>query len=183
MTKINNPQGGSYIYVDFEGNTRIDFDRRKVRKAFKTIGIGIQQDARDRVSSRRGSKPGQDPGWNSGKLYNSIGYFVPSQTKNRPGFMVKISPNQRKGKGMTPFSKGEEYYPADLFFGVRRGAKRVCDENGKRSHKKGAAGGSGWRIAPRGNYMTEALKDKKYWTEKVLFRALKSAVKPAKGKL
>ncbi|MDK9356712.1 hypothetical protein [Lelliottia wanjuensis] len=182
MAKINNPLGGSYVHVDFEGDTRIDFDRRKVRKAFAQIGQAIQQDARDRVSSRRGSLPGQDPGWESGKLYKSIGYFVPSMTKNRPGFMVKISPNQRKGKAMTPFATGEEYYPADLFYGVRRGARRVYDEHGKRSHKKGAAGGSGWRIAPRANFMTEALKSKKYWTEKILFNALRSAVKPGGGK-
>ncbi|MGQ3663180.1 hypothetical protein [Citrobacter braakii] len=182
MAKINNPQGGTYVHVDFVGDTRVDFDRRKVRKAFKTIGQAIQQDARDRVSSRRGSLPGQDPGWESGKLYRSIGYFIPSMTKNRPGFMVKISPNQRKGKGMTPLARGEEYYPADLFFGVKRGAKRVYDEHGKRSHKKGAAGGSGWRIKPRANYMVEALNDKRNWTEKVLFNALKSAVKPGRGK-
>ncbi|EFR2313536.1 hypothetical protein H1329_002078 [Salmonella enterica] len=176
MAKLNNPRGGSYIHVDFEGDTKIDFDRRKVRKAFKTIGQAIQQDARDRVSSRRGSKPGQDPGWESGKMYKSIGYFIPNASKNRPGFMVKIMPNQRRGKEMTPFAKGEAYYPAYLFFGVRRGARKGI------SLKKRASGASDWRIAPRANFMIESLNDKRYWTEKVLFNALRSAVKPGKGK-
>ncbi|EGT5654209.1 hypothetical protein JD793_000266 [Citrobacter braakii] len=177
MATLGNPQGGSYVHVDFQGMKTIDFNRRIVRRAFGKIGQVIQKDARNRISQRHGSRPGEDPGYWSGATARSIGYYVPRATGSRPGFMVKIAPNQKRGRGMTPLKLHEGpgssgFYPAYLFYGVRRGAVRT------KSHHKGASGGSGWRIAPRGNYMTAALANKKYWTERTLFNALRRAVKP-----
>lgn len=187
MATLGNPQGGSYVHVDFPNAKKVVFNRRIVRRAFHKIGRAIQQDARQRISQRHGSKPGEDPGYWSGATVRSIGYYVPRETGRRPGFMVKISPNQKRGRGMTPIQTREGphssgFYPAYLYFGVRRGARITLRRNKKgemtRAKHKGASGGSGWRIQPRGNYMTEALKDKKYWTERTLFNALRRAVVP-----
>jgi hypothetical protein len=177
MATLGNPQGGVYVHVDFPSAKTVVFNRRIVRRAFHKIGREIQADARQRISQRHGSLPGEDPGYWSGATVRSIGYYVPSASGRRPGFMVKIAPNQKRGRGMTPMQLhsgpgSSGFYPAYLFYGVRRGAVRT------KSHHKGASGGNGWRIAPRGNYMTEALKDKKYWTERTLFNALRRAVIP-----
>lgn len=177
MATLSNPQGGSYIHVDFKADKTIKFNRRIVRRAFTKIGKAIQDDARSRISQRHGSRPGEDPGYWSGATARSIGFYVPSASGRRPGFMVKIAPNQKRGRGMTPLQLKEGpgssgFYPAYLFYGVRRGAVR------KKSHHAGASGGSGWRIAPRGNYMAAALDSKKAWVENTLFNALRRAVKP-----
>ncbi|WP_455424798.1 hypothetical protein [Dryocola sp. LX212] len=189
---VNKSGSGDYIHVDFPGAQTINFKRPVVRRAFAKIGRAIQEAARDRVSQRHGSRPGEDPGYYSGRMARSIGWFVPRATSRRPGFMVKISPNQKKGREMTaietrsgPHSSG--FYPAYLQFGVRRGAQAQtkAGRGGKqvRVKKAGASGGSGWRIVPRANFMTESLNDKRAWTEKTLFAALKRAVKPEPVKL
>lgn len=183
----NNTRSGDYIHVDFPDAKTVQFKRPVVRRAFAKIGRVIQQAARERVSQRHGSAPGQDPGYYSGRMARSIGWYVPRASANRPGFMVKISPNQKRGREMTaieprdgPHSSG--FYPAYLQFGVRRGARAQLRQGkgGKtvRVKKAGSSGGNGWRIAPRANFMTQALDDKRVWTEKVLFAALKRAVKP-----
>ncbi len=63
-------------------------------------------------------------------------------------------------------------YPAFLFFGVRGGAKR------RRSHHRGASGGSGWRLAPRNNFMVETLEKNRSWTRYFLARELRKSLKP-----
>lgn len=183
----NKSWSGNYIHVDFLDVKTVQFKRPVVRRAFAKIGRVIQAASRDRVSQRHGSAPGQDPGYYSGRMARSIGWFVPRASSRRPGFMVKISPNQKKGREMTPIQPKDGphssgFYPAYLQFGVRRGARAQIKQgkNGKqvRVKKAGASGGSGWRIAPRNNFMIEALNDKRYWTEKTLFAALKRAVRP-----
>lgn len=183
----NKSRGDGFIHVDFPDAKTVQFKRPVVRRAFAKIGKVIQSTARERVSQRHGSRPGEDPGYYSGRMARSIGYAVPRATSRRPGFMVKISPNQKGGKGMSPIQThagphSSGFYPAYLQFGVRRGARAQIKKGrgGKdvRVKKKGSSGGSGWRIAPRGNFMTEALKDKRDWTERTLFSALQRAVKP-----
>lgn len=178
---------GNYIHVAFPDAKKVEFKRPVVRRAFAKIGREIQEASRDRVSQRHGSKPGEDPGYHSGAMARSIGYYIPRASGRRPGFMVKISPNQKRGRGMTPLQtkdgpNSSGFYPAYLQFGVRHGARAQIKKGkgGKdvRVKKKGSSGGSGWRIAPRANFMTEALKDKRYWTERTLFNALRRAVKP-----
>lgn len=65
-----------------------------------------------------------------------------------------------------------DFYPAFLFYGVRRGAKR------RRSHHRGASGGSGWRLAPRNNFMVETLEKNRSWTRYFLARELRKSLKP-----
>ncbi len=115
-------------------------------------------------------RTGENPGYQTGRLARSIGYMVPRASKKRAGFMTRIAPNQRNGKGNRMISG--DFYPAFLFFGVRGGAKR------RRSHHRGASGGSGWRLAPRNNFMVETLEKNRSWTRYFLARELRKSLKP-----
>ncbi|MBL5911230.1 hypothetical protein [Enterobacter asburiae] len=166
----------AFLHVDFQQPKELEFNRRKLRLVFVKIGQAYMEDARRLVMKTGRSGPGDYPSHRTGKLARSIGYWVPHATSRRPGLMVKIAPNQRNGQGNTRFGKDEAYYPAFLYFGVRRGAKRT------KSHKKGASGGSGWRIAPRANYMTETLEKRRAWTQSVLSDGLSKSLRPEKRK-
>lgn len=161
---------GSVLHIDFQQPSHLVFDRKMVRRAFVAIGQEHLRKSRQLISSRNGSAAGKNPGFRSGLLTQSIGYYVPNASKRRPGFMVRIAPNQKRGKGRTASIIGD-YYPSFLLYGVRRGAKR-----GK-SHKRGGSGGNGWRIAPRNNFMTEALGNLSPWTRYVLTQVLRRALK------
>ncbi|MDN0120697.1 hypothetical protein QVN83_17195 [Yersinia frederiksenii] len=163
---------GLYLHVDFDKPKELEFNQKKVRNAFAKVGRGVQDEARRLVARRAISKAGESPGTRTGGLSRSIGYKVPTPSDGRPGFMVRIAPNQKGGRRATRLPSGDDddFYPAFLFYGVKRKAKRG------RSHRKGASGGSGWKIAPRKNFMTEALSNRRSWAEKVLFNALKKSV-------
>ncbi|CQH51068.1 hypothetical protein ACX1H4_11990 [Yersinia enterocolitica] len=163
---------GLYLHVDFDKPKELEFNQKRVRNAFAKVGRGVQDDARRLVARRAISKAGEAPGTRTGGLSRSIGYKVPTPSDGRPGFMVRIAPNQKGGRRATRLPSGDDddFYPAFLFYGVKRKAKRG------RSHRKGASGGSGWKIAPRKNFMTEALSNRRSWAEKVLFNALKKSV-------
>ena len=147
-----------FFHVDVQQPAEMRFNRARVRRAFVTIGQRHMRDARRLVMRRARSAPGENPGYQTGRLARSI------------GFMTRIAPNQRNGKGNRMISG--DFYPAFLFFGVRGGAKR------RRSHHRGASGGSGWRLAPRNNFMVEALEKNRSWTRYFLARELRKSLKP-----
>ncbi|HCT4516922.1 TPA: hypothetical protein OTT38_005019 [Escherichia coli] len=150
----------------------MEFNRARLRRAFVQIGRVYMRDARRLVMRRGRSAPGENPGYQTGRLARSIGYYVPRKSSRRSGLMVRISPNQKNGQGNRRFPEGSAYYPAFLFFGVRGGAKR------RRSHHRGASGGSGWRLAPRNNFMVETLEKNRSWTRYFLARELRKSLKP-----
>ncbi|MDT3563130.1 hypothetical protein ROM27_02345 [Cronobacter malonaticus] len=160
------------FHVDYDVPELMEFKRPVMRQAFVKIGQVHMRDARRLVMKRGTSKPGENPGYKTGRLARSIGYYVPRASKNRSGMMVRIAPNRKRGEGNRPIQG--DFYPAFLFYGVRRGAKR------QRSHHKGKSGGSGWKVAPRNNYMTEVLARRKAWTRYTLQRALRKALRPPK---
>ncbi|MCN2030033.1 hypothetical protein MLZ02_23345 [Escherichia coli] len=159
-----------FFHVDVQQPAEMRFNRARVRRAFVTIGQCHMRDARRLVMRRARSAPGENPGYQTGRLARSIGYMVPRASKKRAGFMTRIAPNQRNGKGNRMISG--DFYPAFLFFGVRGGAKR------RRSHHRGASCGSGWRLAPRNNFMVEALEKNRSWTRYFLARELRKSLKP-----
>lgn len=161
---------GVYLHVDFPGAQEIRFNRARVRRAFVDIGRTLLRDNRRAVARRSISGAGQAPGYQSGDLAKSIGYHVPRASGKRPGFMVKVSHN--KGEGASKEIPSDRFYPAYLFYGVRRGAKRG------RNHRRGASGGSPWRIAPRQNYFAKTLKYRSYEIQRTLFTALRASVRP-----
>jgi len=162
------------LHVEFKQPDELVFNRARMRKAFIKIGQVHMRDARRLVMNRARSNPGDNPGYRTGQLARSIGYYVPRASSRRPGLMVRIAPNQKRGEG-NRLIEGD-FYPAFLFYGVRRGAKR------KKSHHKGKSGGSGWKVAPRNNFMTQVLENRKSWTRYILSRELRKSLRPQRKK-
>ncbi|WJV61358.1 hypothetical protein PCO87_15785 [Pectobacteriaceae bacterium C52] len=162
------------LHIDFDQPEDMVFNRAKMRRAFVQIGQVHMRDARRLVMHRAASRAGENPGFRTGKLARSIGYYVPRASKRRSGLMVRIAPNQKRGEGNRQIVG--DFYPAFLFYGVRRGAVR------RRKHHQGASGGTPWRIAPRNNFMAQVLNTRSPWTKYILSRALRQSLRPPRKK-
>lgn len=169
------------VNVKFEGFSRLDFDKKKIRVAMRVIGRAVAQSAKGLVSKKGKSSPGENPGRNTGALRRSIRYKI-----SRPGFLVRIAPFGTK-------ELGENFYPAYLHYGVKtfgrigRAApgelvglrnRRLRGQRAALVAKKKAS--KSYRIAPRANYMVEALEQKREHVRKVLRLALEDALVPRK---
>jgi hypothetical protein len=148
------------VHVRLLGHERIDFDRKKIRKAMRVQGGEVRKVARRLVARRAVSGPGEAPGRDTGALYRSIKSKV-----SRSGFLVKVAPQKTS-------DMGDEFYPAFLYYGVRAGGKRSAD------HRKKADGGNGWRIEKRDNYMSKALDQRRAGATAALETALKDSLIP-----
>lgn len=103
---------GIAVHATLEGHSRIDFDKRAIKKALRKAGGDIRKAARRLVARRAVSSPGDSPGRVTGALLRSIKLKVSSG-----GFWAKVEPQK------TPEMKS--FYPAFLFYGTKRGvAKR-----------------------------------------------------------
>jgi hypothetical protein len=152
------PRPAAYMHFgEFDAYGKLDFDKKEIRKAMRRAGVLVRAEGRKLVSKRGVSETGQYPGMGKGRLRRSINYRV-----SRAGFMVKIEPAKTADM--------KDFYPAFLWYGVRRGAKR-----GK-SHRKQAATGA-WRIAPRENYMVDALNNRGDDVRSLLKRAFAEALR------
>lgn len=99
--------------VTIQGHSRIDFDKRQIRKAMRRLGSDVRKEARRLVSRRAISSAGDYPGLATGALMRSIKAKV-----SRPGFLVRIQPDKTA-------EMGKDFYPAFLHYGVAgRLAKR-----------------------------------------------------------
>lgn len=132
------------INVKLAGFSRIDFDKKKIRKTMRTLGRDVQKEARRLVARRAISGAGEYPGRQTGRLWRAIKYRV-----SKPGFLVKIMP------GKTADMK--DFYPAFLLYGSK-----------KRD------------LAPRKNYMTDALDNRRSVARGALRNALMDSLKPRK---
>lgn len=95
------------------GHSKIDFDRKKIRKTLRVEGRKLQREARRRVSRRAVSTAGQDPGLDSGTLRKSIDLVW----GRGAGWWVKVEPTTKGIK-----ASGKMYYPAVLYYGsAKRG--------------------------------------------------------------
>lgn len=156
------------VGVRLEGfDRKLDFDKKQVRAAMKKLGGLLTRDAKKLVSIRaisgrgkkrryQGSAPGEFPRKLSGKLSKTIKYKV-----SKPGFLVRAMP---KPEGLTG-----KFYPAFLHYGVTGKPRR-------QDHKAQDKDGS-WRIAPRKNYMAEALRRNEGTIKTTLHKALINALK------
>lgn len=155
-------------HVQIDGFERLDFDKKKVKAAMRKIGALIRGDARKKVALSAikrskgkerytGSQPGQYPRKKSGTLRKSISYKV-----SRPGFMVKVQPDARA-------FKADNFYPAFLWYGVTG--------NARRKDRKAQVKNGKWRVAPRANYMADALQERDAEVRRVLGDALYDAIK------
>lgn len=157
---MNNGALGGTLHVEgWEGFDRaLDFDKKQVRAGMRRAGRIVVKDAQGRISGSPGSGAGDYPGMRTGRMYRAIRAKV-----SRSGFMVKIMPNMPAG------AKG--YYPGYLYYGVRRQAART------RGHRRQASGP--YRIAPRKNFMADALDARQSEVRDVLGEALRKAFRYA----
>lgn len=88
------------VNATITGFSRIDFDKKKIRKVLRAEGAIIRKEARKLVARRAiASAPGEYPTRQTGALMRSIKVKV-----SKPGFMVKIAPY--KTADMTMFYPG-----------------------------------------------------------------------------
>ncbi|MHC8399475.1 hypothetical protein ACYZTX_08270 [Pseudomonas sp. MDT1-17] len=163
-----------YLHVEgFDKFEREAFDKRKIRAGMRKVGLLITQKAQ--MNLALGS--GQDgyPVNRSGATVESIHFRV-----SRSGFLVRIAPSKTTAM--------EEFYPAYLHYGVKRGKKlgKLAPGMGKGKSNRRAKGAraaalaeraSGeWRIKPRDNYMADALQDSSSQVESILKAAFAAAL-------
>jgi len=133
--------GGIEVNATIIGHSKIDFDKRIIRKVLRKEGGEVRKIARRLVARRGISSPGDFPGRDSGALFRSIKSKVSSG-----GFWVKIAPQKTA-------EMGKDFYPAFLFYGTPRMAKRA-------------------------NYMIEALDQRRAPARAAIRAGLDSAIKP-----
>lgn len=163
--------------VRLDGKTfdRIDFDKKQVRKGMRKVGQKVSSDARRLVARHAiqqpmgmgerwfvhvGSKPGEHPARFTGELRKATKFRV-----SRSGFLVSIEPRVTSAT-----TRAGEFYPAILYYGVRRGARR------SKNHKKQQATGP-WRIAPRENWTVDAAENRRAWAQQAIAEGLRAALK------
>lgn len=139
-----------YLHIEgFDSFSRDAFDKSKVRAGMRKIGRLVVQRAQMNLLLSRGED--LYPVNRTGTTVKSISARV-----SRSGFMVRVAPRR------TPAMK--DYYPAYLHYGVRLGSriKSLASgrrKNGERADLIAARRNGGWRIAPRANYMADAMQD------------------------
>lgn len=163
-----------YLHVEgFDNFERDAFDKRQIRAGMRKVGLLITQRAQMNLVLGKG----QDgyPVNRTGATVESVSFKV-----SRSGFLVRISP--------TKTSAMEEFYPAYLHYGVKKGRKigRLAPGQGKGKSNRRAKGeraaalaerASGeWRIKPRDNYMADALQDSASQVQSILSAAFANAL-------
>lgn len=103
------------IHASSFGHSRVDFDRKLVRREMRSIGQLVAKDARALVGKRKATALAPYPGRRTGALFRAIKARV-----SKSGFSVAIAPFRnsdlmRKGSGA--------YYPGFLLYGAERGKR------------------------------------------------------------
>ena len=164
-----------YLHVEgFDSFERDAFDKRMIRAGMRKVGLLITQRAQMNLVLGKG----QDgyPVNRTGATVESVSFKV-----SRSGFLVRISP--------TKTTAMEEFYPAYLHYGVKKGKKlgKLAPGKGKGKSNRRAiraraaalaerAAGE-WRIKPRDNYMADALQDSSSQVQSILSAAFAAALR------
>ena len=130
------------VHAEISGFSRVDFDKKKIRKALRIEGRAVQKIARKLASKKLLDSNGSYPAKQTGRLVRSIKVKV-----SRPGFLVKIAPQK--------MADMKDFYPAFLFYG----SKKI-------------------NLAPRQNYMTDALDARRESARSAILNALQGALIP-----
>ncbi|HGM5579284.1 TPA: hypothetical protein ACKP22_000942 [Pseudomonas putida] len=163
-----------YLHVEgYESFDREAFNMRKVRAGMRRVGQLVTGRAQMNLALGKG-RAGY-PVNRTGETLDSIKYRV-----SRKGFLVRISPTMTEGM--------KQFYPAYLHYGVRLGSRVRRLETGQgrgksnrrargaRQALQAARANNGWRIAPRDNYMTDALQDSRAEVQAILSQTFASAL-------
>jgi len=156
---MSNPQLETNVTID--GFSLIDFNKKQVRKGMRVVGRDVQKEARRLIARRAISGAGEYPGHQSGRLWRAIKYHV-----SRSGFMVRIQPDKT--------GEMKYFYPSSLHYGIRRVRSLAL----ARRHKKQPEGP--YRLAPRNNFMIDALDNRNQNVRSVLRNVLKDSLTPRK---
>lgn len=157
----------AHMHIEgFEQFHRDSFDKRKVRAAFRKVGRLVA--ARAQLNLALAGASGNYPRKITGVLRDSIKMRV-----SRSGFMVKVMPDKISGM--------DEYYPAFLHYGVKQGAavkgtRGARRKKGERAAQVAARKAGGWRIAPRDNYIADALEDESSRVRSILAAGFAAAL-------
>lgn len=170
--------GGIELHATIVGHSRIDFDKKQVRRTLLKEGRAVQRSARRLVARRAVSKPGEYPGKRSGDLQRSIKPRVGSG-----GFWVKVAPTK------TPQMEGV-FYPAFLNYGTK-GLGRIGRlaaglglgksnrrRRGERAELVAHRRAAGYILEPRANYMTDALEGRRDQARAAILTTLQASLKP-----
>lgn len=164
----------AHVHIEgFDQFHRDAFDKRKVRAAMRRAGQLVSGRAKMNLSlAGAGSNY---PRKIQGVLRDSVEMKV-----SRSGFLVKIAP--RKTSGM------KDFYPAYLHYGVKQGGrlKKLAPgqgvgksnrrRKGQRQTEIAARKAGDWRIAPRDNYIADALEDEASGVRAVLSAGFRRAL-------
>ncbi|MQT41396.1 hypothetical protein GHO45_10725 [Pseudomonas sp. FSL R10-0765] len=160
-------------YLHFEGYDSLPrdiFDKKKIRAGMRKAGRLVMQRAQMNLALAR-----DDEGYpvnRSGATLHSISFRV-----SKSGFLVRVAPKKT--------SAMKEYYPAYLFYGVKRGARlsrlRAGEKHTAKRRRDGirlreARSNNDWLIAPRDNYMADALQDSNSEVQAILSAAFAVAL-------
>lgn len=169
----NSASVDGYLHIEgFEQFGREIFDKKQIRKGMRKAGQVVSRRAQLNLALARGQN--NYPVSRTGRTVESIKFRV-----SRAGFLVKIAPRK------TPDMK--DYYPAYLHYGVKQGARLSRVKAGQavnqaardreRRKLRQARKGNGWLIAPRANYMEDALQDEKDQVQSILKAAFAAALR------
>ncbi|MGP5513165.1 hypothetical protein [Pseudomonas helleri] len=160
-------------YLHFEGYDSLPrdiFDKKKIRAGMRKAGRLVMQRAQMNLALAR-----DDEGYpvnRTGATLHSISFRV-----SKSGFLVRVAPKKT--------SAMKEYYPAYLFYGVKRGARLSRLKAGEKHTAKRRREGirlresrrtNDWLIAPRDNYMADALQDSNAEVQAILSAAFAAAL-------
>lgn len=164
-----------YLHVEgFDNWERDAFDKKEIRKGMRKVGLLIVQRAQMNLVLGKGQEG--YPVNRTGATVASVKFRV-----SRAGFLVRISP--------TKTAAMEEFYPAYLHYGVKKGRKlgKLAPGTGKGKSNRRAKGARAaalaeraageWRIKPRDNYMADALQDSASQVQSILSDAFAAALR------
>lgn len=155
-TKDTGEVGGIILNVGLAFHSEIDFNKFPVKRALRNAANDVRKEARRLVSRKAISQAGDFPGSQTGRLKRSI------QVISSGDFWIKVGPMKTKSM--------KEFYPAFLFYGVTGRSRR-------RDHRTQPKNGS-WKMAPRANYMTAALANRRSAVRAMIRSALLHSLKP-----
>lgn len=165
--------------------SNVDFDHKKVRKVILTEARQVRKMARRLVARRAVSKAGEFPGRVTGALSRSIKVFAGRGSN----MFAVVRPHKT--------AEMEIFHPGLLFLGSKRrlGQLAAGEGSGFRAGQKGSnrrrrgnrqvalqlrqASGE-FIIAPRENYMEEALNQRRYAARDAISAAVQSSLIPRK---
>lgn len=157
-----------YLHVEgFDQFDRQAFNKQQIRAGMRKVGKLVVGKAQMNLALG-GGRDGY-PVNRTGATLESINYKV-----SRAGFLVRIAPAKTE--------RMEAFYPAYLHYGVKQGSRVRGLGNGRRRARGqrqallAARNANGWRIAPRDNYMTDALADSRAQVQAILRDAFSRAL-------